>query len=136
MILMIPSFSKRMAPVNCSRHNSTRRATRSMSRISPSSITPPPIRCKLSHARVQLVVQDLSHFFSEHVDQILRRGLLYAGHTSEPFDQNPPPLVADARQIIELAVQNPLRSSAPMRRDREAMRFVAHHLQDLQRGIA
>src|SRR5688572_15674482 len=40
MILMIPSLSKRIAPVNCSRHSSTSRSTSLISLISPSSIAP------------------------------------------------------------------------------------------------
>src|SRR5689334_3016537 len=111
MILMMPSFSKRMAPVNFSRHKSTRRATRSMSRISPSSITPPPIRARNYRTlRVQFVVKRLTDFLAEHIDQILRRRLLHAAHTSEAFDEKSPALVADARQIIELAVQHAFRS--------------------------
>ena len=64
---------------------------------------------------MQLVVDLLPDFASEHVHQILRRGLLHRGKTSESFDEQATTLVADARQIIELAMQHAFRATAPMR---------------------
>src|SRR5438270_1289661 len=95
--------------------------------------SPPPAPHPL---RVQLVIQRLADFAAENVHQILCGSLLHTGDAAESFDEQATALLADAGHVIERAVKKSFRPAAAMRRDREAMRFIAHHLQQLQRGIA
>src|SRR5437667_902742 len=141
---MMPSRSKRIAPVKRSRPRSTRRRTRSISPMDPSKLIPPTPSFALGSAqqnyrtrdsRVQFVVETLSYFPSEDVHQILFGRLLHAGDAAETLDQQTPALLANPRQIIQLAVQHALRTATSMRGDREAMRIVTHHLQQLKRRI-
>src|SRR5688572_2686876 len=134
---MIPSLSKRIAPVNCSRHSSTSRSTSWISLISPSSMLPlfrwtGDYRMWLT---MQLLPQRLPHLSPQHVHEILRRRLADRGHAAEALEQEAFALLADARQVIELAVERPFRAPAAVRRDGEAMSLIADHLQELQRGI-
>src|SRR4029079_14024714 len=84
---------------------------------------------------MQLVVQHLSHFATEHVHEVLRRRLLHTQHAAETLDEKTPAFLADAREVVELAVKGPLRPSPAMRRHREAVCLVPHHLQKLQRRV-
>src|SRR6266550_7003084 len=117
---MMPSCSKRTAPVNCSRPSSTRRSMRSIEPMDPSKLIPPPTLSFASESarqiisRVKFLVERLSNFSSEHVDQILLRSLLHAGHTSESLDEQSSSLVSDPRQIIELTVKHPFGSAPAM----------------------
>src|ERR1043166_782797 len=132
MILMIPSFSNRTAPAKPSRPSSTRRSMTLISPISPSSFihttfrATVPItiwdRAGLSH--VEFFENLLTHFTSQHVNQVLLRRLLHGGERPESLDQQLAALLADARQIFELAVQDAFRAAAAVRRDCEAVRLV------------
>src|SRR6266540_5718581 len=135
---MMPSCSNRIAPVKPSRPSSTRRWMRSISPISPSKFILPPLQIlswgiaiQLSHVpspftlsprrgegdgvrgSVQFFVQRAAHFASQHVDQVLLGSLLHSRHAAEALDEQTAALLADSRQIIELAVQRALRSASP-----------------------
>src|SRR5438045_1738039 len=110
---MMPSCSKRTAPVNWSRPSPTRRSIRSIEPMDPSKLIPPALSVASGSARqiisrVQFVVERLSYFSSQHIDQVLFRRLLHAGDAPEPFDEKPSTFVSDARKIFQLAVQRPL----------------------------
>src|SRR5436853_7230180 len=117
---MMPSCSKRTAPVNWSRPSPTSRSMRSIEPMDPSKLIPPTLSAASGSARqiisrVQFVVERLSYFSTEHIDQVLFRRLLHAGDAPEPFDEKATTFVSNARKIFQLAVQRPLRSSPAMR---------------------
>src|SRR3954467_9563532 len=85
---------------------------------------------------MQLVVECLPHLPAEHVHQILRRGLPDAGHAAESLEEKAAALLADARHVVERAVERALRAAPAMGGDREAVSLVTDHLQQLQRRIA
>src|SRR5205823_14648600 len=57
---------------------------------------------------VQFVPNLLPDFASENVHEVLRARLLHGGQTAEALDEKPTALLADARQVIELAVRHAL----------------------------
>src|SRR5256885_2834630 len=82
--------------------------------------------------RMQLLPQRPPHLRPQHIDEVLFGGLLHAGDAAEALEEEAAALLADAGEIVELTVQGPLRAAAAVGGNGEAVRLVAHHLQELQ----
>src|SRR5260221_7082025 len=85
---------------------------------------------------MQLLPQRPPHLPPQDVDEILFRGLFHAGDAAEALDEEASALLADAGEVVELTVQRALGAAPTVGGDGETVRFIAHHLQELQGGIA
>ena len=77
----------------------------------------------------------IGDFRADHGRQFLARRAPHARQAAERRQQRPAPARPDARHVVELRSQIAHRPRAAMKRDREAMRFVADALDQQQRRI-